>query len=124
MNPQDISCVDARSVVRSTLSEVCSALQPTQARRLLEDALLVVSELTANALLHAGGVTRLTSRVTGGRLILEVSDGSRAIPTNRQPERGEPGGYGWGVIHRLCARVHVEADEGGGKTISAALALP
>ncbi|MGY0021299.1 ATP-binding protein [Streptomyces sp. cg35] len=123
LEAQDISCADARSAVRAVLMEVCPGLPLARAQRLRDDALLVVSELTANALLHAGGVTRFKACLTDDELQLHVSDSSRAEPRRLATVHGRPGGYGWRVVQRLCSRVHVEV-EPDGKTITAALALP
>ncbi|MGW6054117.1 ATP-binding protein [Streptomyces sp. NPDC055189] len=122
MEAGDISCADARSAVREVLTEVCSSLPLPRARRLRDDALLVVSELTANALLHAGGVTRFSARLDSDELELRVSDASAQVPRRQQAVRGRPGGHGWMVIERLCSRLNVEV-EPGGKTITAALSL-
>ncbi|MGW6273923.1 MULTISPECIES: ATP-binding protein [Streptomyces] len=119
---EDISCADARSAVREVLAEVCGGLPMAEAQRLRDDALLVVSELTANALLHAGGVTRFVVRLQGDELELRVSDASSDVPRRQPPARGRPGGHGWMVIQRLCSRLDV-AVEPGGKTITAVLSL-
>ncbi|MFF3645586.1 ATP-binding protein [Streptomyces sp. NPDC002564] len=119
---QDISCADARSAVREVLAEVCCGLPLPQAQRLRDDALLVVSELAANALLHAGGLTRFSVGLEGDGMQVRVSDGSREVPQRLTPARGRPGGHGWMVVQRLCSRVEVEL-EPDGKTITAVLAL-
>ncbi|MFH8487635.1 ATP-binding protein [Streptomyces longisporoflavus] len=119
---KDISCADARSAVREVLVEVCCGLPVPRAQRLRDDALLVVSELTANALLHAGGLTRFSVHLTGDELMLRVSDGSTDVPRRKTAVRGRPSGHGWMVIERLCSRLDVEV-EPTGKTITAALAL-
>ncbi|MFJ2773812.1 ATP-binding protein [Streptomyces sp. NPDC087300] len=118
MDAEDISCADARCAVREVLAEGRREL----AEGLRDDALLVVSELTANALLHAGGVTGFSVRLLGDELHLRVSDGSREVPRRMTVPRGMPGGHGWMVVQRLCTRLHVEA-EPEGKTIAAVLAL-
>ncbi|MER5948638.1 ATP-binding protein [Streptomyces sp. NPDC001904] len=118
-----ISSADARSQLRSVLTEVCGGLPLPQARRLRDDALLVVSELTANALRHAGGVTRFSIRLNSKELQLRVSDASGTSPRALPPEAGRPGCYGWEMAHRLCTRLQVTTDAWG-KTVTAALALP
>ncbi|MYW70096.1 ATP-binding protein [Streptomyces sp. SID8379] len=123
LEAEDVSCADTRSAVRSVLLEACFALPPHEATRLRDDALLVVSELTTNALLHAGGVTRFTACLTGGELQLRVSDRSVEVPRRLPTVPGRPGGYGWMVVQRLASRVSVEVGPEG-KTIVAALALP
>jgi anti-sigma regulatory factor (Ser/Thr protein kinase) len=117
------SCAGARSVVRSVLTEVCRGLPLATARRLREDALIVASELTANALLHGGGVTRFSACLHGDALELRVSDRSRDMPRRAPTEHGRPGGYGWMIIQRLSSRLGVEVVPGG-KTITAMVAVP
>ena len=118
----DLSCADARMVVRSVLMEVCCGLPLERAERLRDDALLVASELVTNALLHAGAVTGFSARLVGDELHLKVSDASREVPHDRTPVPGRQGGYGWKVVRRLCTRVRVDR-EPDGKTVTAVLAL-
>ncbi|MGY0490327.1 ATP-binding protein [Streptomyces sp. WG-D5] len=119
---ENISCADARIMVRSVLMEVCCGLPLARARRLHDDALLVVSELVSNALLHAGAVTGFSARLTGHELHLKVSDAGAGMPRDRKPVPGRQGGYGWQIIQRLCTRVRVDGGPGG-KTVTAVLAL-
>ncbi|MFJ9036970.1 ATP-binding protein [Streptomyces sp. NPDC102406] len=120
---EGVSCAGARSVVRSVLTDACGALPLAAARRLRDDALLVASELTSNALLHGGGVTHFSASLRGDALELRVSDRSSEVPGQKPTVRGRPGGYGWMVVQRLCSRLGIEVGPGG-KTITAALALP
>ncbi|MEV7192092.1 ATP-binding protein [Streptomyces sp. NPDC093510] len=114
------TCSRARAEVRSALEQVCRALQPARARRLREDALLVVSELTANAIRHGGGLTHLGVRVHDGVLLLSVSDRSETVPCRVPAAPARPGGFGWPMIQQLSSSVTVEVNRGG-KTIVAAL---
>ncbi|MFH8609819.1 ATP-binding protein [Streptomyces sp. NPDC018029] len=114
------TCSQARAEVRSVLRPACRAMPPAEARRLQEDALLVVSELTANAIRHGGGLTRLFVRVRDGVLLLGVSDRSEEVPCHVPADPARPGGFGWSMVHRLSASVTVEVRPGG-KTITAAL---
>ncbi|MEV5607341.1 ATP-binding protein [Streptomyces sp. NPDC052225] len=121
--PKGISSADARSQLRSVLAEVCCDPPLPEVRRLRDDALLVVSELIANALRHAGGVTRFSIRLSSDELQLRVSDDSAASPRALDNEPGRPGCYGWSMARRLCSRLQVTTDAWG-KTVTAALALP
>ena len=88
---------------------------------LTEDAVLVVCELVANAVLHAGGASRLTLvSLDDSTVRVEVSDGSRAAPAPRQPNRGRPGGHGLLVVRALC-RSWGTASHPRGKTVWAEL---
>lgn len=70
---------------------------------LTEDAVLVVCELVANAVLHGGGASGLTLvSLDDSTVRVEVSDGSRTTPAPRQPNRGRPGGHGLRVVRALC----------------------
>ncbi|MFJ9344187.1 ATP-binding protein [Streptomyces sp. NPDC101733] len=80
----------------------------------LEDALLLVSEVVANACLHAGGPTSLVLRRSGDRLRIEVTDGSPAAPKPRQrPDPSRPGGHGLLIVERLGRTWGWEAVDGG-----------
>ncbi|MFD8565766.1 ATP-binding protein [Streptomyces sp. NPDC059639] len=122
LETEEISCADARMAVRAALAGTGRTLPEARAKQLGEDALLVVSELVTNALVHAGGVTRLDVRVEGDEFQLRVSDASRNAPVRVRTLKGSPGGYGMVVIQRLCARLDVEIGPEG-KTITAALSL-
>lgn len=73
------------------------------------DALLLVSELVANAALHAGGCQYLAlSR--GDVLRVEVFDASPEPPRPRFGARpGAPGNHGLRIVDRLCERWGTEA---------------
>ncbi|MFK4066424.1 ATP-binding protein [Streptomyces sp. NPDC029674] len=114
------TCSEARAAVRSALRPVCRAMPPAQARRVQGDALLVVSELTANAIRHGGGLTHLDVQVQNGVLLLGVSDRSETVPCHVPADPARPGGFGWSMVHRLSASVTVEVERGG-KTITAAM---
>ncbi|GAA2252027.1 hypothetical protein GCM10010145_19660 [Streptomyces ruber] len=93
----------------------------------LSDALLVVSELTTNAMLHGGGVTDIDVTVVGGDLYLSVSDRSRRPPMALAPadEQGRRrcGGRGWPIVCRLSRDVTVTDLPSGGKRITAVVPL-
>lgn len=70
---------------------------------LTEDATLVVCELVANAMLHAGGATSLDLLLLDDSAVrIEVTDTSRATPTPRLPLHGQPGGHGLMIVRKLC----------------------
>ncbi|WAL99610.1 ATP-binding protein [Streptomyces sp. Je 1-369] len=117
------TCARARAEVDAALLTVSQGLPAEQARRVNEDALLVVSELVANAMRHGGGLSGLTVRVQGGALLIRVSDRSEGVPVQVPSDPARPGGFGWLMVQRLSSSVTVEAEDGG-KTIVAALNLP
>lgn len=68
-----------------------------------DDAMLVVSELVTNALLHSHGTLRLTSVRRGPEISIEVWDGdARSLPMPRDPRSGQPGGRGLRIVESLC----------------------
>ncbi|KOV49326.1 MULTISPECIES: ATP-binding protein [unclassified Streptomyces] len=70
-----------------------------------EDVLLLVSEVVANACLHAGGPHALLLECTDDRLRVEVTDGNPAAPTPRsRPDPARPGGYGLLIVERIARR--------------------
>ncbi|MFI1285644.1 ATP-binding protein [Streptomyces sp. NPDC020858] len=74
-----------------------------QRRQQVEDVLLVVCELVANACVHAGGPTQLVLRSRGERLRVEVADRDARRPEPRRADDpGRPGGYGLLIVEELA----------------------
>ncbi|MFJ9038799.1 ATP-binding protein [Streptomyces sp. NPDC102406] len=121
--PERTTCAQARAEVSWVLMEVCCGLPLPQARRLHDDALLVATELTANAIRHAGGTTAFEAGLQGDSLWMRVSDRSGRVPHRVVSEPSEPGGFGWMVVQRLSSHVAVEVGPCG-KTVTAILDLP
>ncbi|MFA3843687.1 MULTISPECIES: ATP-binding protein [Streptomyces] len=119
---KEMGCHDARTEVRAVVETACR-LRSDQARRFREDALLVTSELTSNAILHGGGLTRFNARIEDGSLLVQVSDRSMTAPHLVRHNPGLPGGFGWMITQRLASHVSVDIQPDG-KTITAVLALP
>lgn len=107
----------------------CSPEAPRQARQFvqqaflhrsqrgaIDDALLVVSELATNAVIHAA--TEFTVRlVPDGELVrIEVADTSPIVPAERRLPGVEPSGRGLGLVSTVSRRWGFESDEDG-KTI-------
>ncbi|GAA1950906.1 ATP-binding protein [Kitasatospora viridis] len=87
-----------------------------------QDIVLLVAELVANAMLHAGGPLELVLDASATRLRIEVSDGSTALPEPRRPHRpGLPGGHGLFIVEQTADRWGAEAHRQG-KTIWAEIA--
>jgi PAS domain S-box-containing protein len=74
--PQPSSVAEARALVGTLLEEAGRA-------ELRDDAVLVVSEVVTNALLHAGTPIEVAARVDADHLRVEVSDGSDHLPVRR-----------------------------------------
>ncbi|MFH8570237.1 ATP-binding protein [Streptomyces sp. NPDC017993] len=112
------SAADARDFVRS----FAALLRPEPPALTTQNLLLLVSELVANALRHAGAVTALHLRADRERIEVFVEDPSPAHPQRRSPDlSGSDGGFGWPMVHTLALDVAVLPGPGGGKTVQAAL---
>ncbi|MCP9986354.1 MULTISPECIES: ATP-binding protein [Streptomyces] len=99
------SAAIARRLTRCVVLRVWS-LGPQAA----EDAVLLVSELVANAVLHTGAreVGLRMYRLRGGRIRVEVRDPSRGLPC-LMPARGtDVGGRGLRVVDELSERWGVD----------------
>nr|WP_245936364.1 ATP-binding protein [Streptomyces cahuitamycinicus] len=118
---------EARRAVERAVAERCRATHTPCDTDGLSDALLVVSELTTNAILHGGGVTDFQVDVDGPGVRLSVSDRSDALPVT--PPRTDPhgrlrhGGHGWPIVCRLARDVRVSDLPAGGKCITAVVPL-
>ncbi len=70
-----------------------------------DDVLLVVSELLANACLHAGGPHELVLHASDRLLRIEVLDGHPGLPVLKSPhDPGRPGGHGLHIVQKLSDR--------------------
>ncbi|MFF7731589.1 MULTISPECIES: ATP-binding protein [unclassified Streptomyces] len=118
---------EARRAVERAVAERCRATHTPCDTDALSDALLVVSELTTNAILHGGGVTDFQVDVDGPRVRVSVSDRSDALPVTvpRTDPHGRlrHGGHGWPIVCRLSRDVRVSDLPAGGKCITAVVAL-
>jgi anti-sigma regulatory factor (Ser/Thr protein kinase) len=114
---------DARRAVRGAVARQAVPC----AAEALNDALLVTSELTTNAILHGGGITGFDVDVDGCAVRVSVSDRSDAVPVAELApdgrDRGRPGGRGWPIVCRLARDVEVAGLPRGGKRITAVVPL-
>ncbi len=79
-----------------------------------DDVLLAVSELLANACLHAGGPRELVLQASSGLLRVEVLDDDPTPPVPRAPhDPGRPGGHGLFIIQKLSDRWGTTPGDGG-----------
>jgi CheY-like chemotaxis protein len=116
--PDDLSSVsEARRFVREHLRD-------WGIKGPLDDALLVVSELAANALTHAHSSYRLRLSTTPAALRIEVDDAGGGAPEPMPLTDTEEHGRGLHLVDALAASWGIEAAESGGKRVWAELALP
>ncbi|MEV7278873.1 ATP-binding protein [Streptomyces sp. NPDC093111] len=109
----------ARRLVRRALGVPGPATLPGPgADPLLDDLLLVVSELVTNAQRHAGGVTGFALDVGPDGATVGVSDASRQAPRCVPGGGLRTGGFGWPIVLRLCREVTVDVRPDG-KTVTA-----
>lgn len=89
-------------------------------QRMLDDALLLVTELVTNSVRHGGAPILLALDCDGANLRVEVRDGNVAFPKPRQASWDDENGRGLSMVMTLAASWGVESvvDEyGKGKTV-------
>jgi anti-sigma regulatory factor (Ser/Thr protein kinase) len=88
-----------------------------------EAVLLVVSELFANAVQHAGGVTGFRLEARPGAVAVAVDDASALPPRPWPLDPRAPGGFGWHLVQELSSDVQVKV-HAAGKTVTATVRWP
>ncbi|MFJ1709321.1 ATP-binding protein [Kitasatospora sp. NPDC088346] len=120
--PRPDALATARHLTRAFLALRTSADGPPAPEAVVEDALLLVTELVSNALRHAPGLCRLRLSLYPYRLIVEVEDSSPVLPKLRPADlTGRGGGVGLNAVHRLAAHVRTVPLTGAGKRVEAEL---
>ncbi|WP_410675454.1 ATP-binding protein [Amycolatopsis sp. cmx-4-68] len=92
----------------------------------LNDVLLVINELVANAYLHGGGPVRarITALTTPCRVVVEVDDPSptHPLPPSSRSGAHDASGYGMSLVQELADTCSVHDNPGSdGKTVWARL---
>jgi len=97
---------DARLDTERFLDDLARVAPPTAPEH-HDDILLVVAELTANAVQYAPGPFEVRLRRTFDGVHVVVHDTSVTPPAPRPFHRDGGGGVGWYLIQSLCSQVSV-----------------
>lgn len=104
--PSEASSVrTARVLVREALGDAGGDL--------LFSLELLVSEVVANALTHAGSEPRIEAQLSPETIRVAVYDTDPALPTHRVPDQDRPGGRGLHLLDRVASRWGAEPTEAG-----------
>lgn len=112
--PSAVSARRARAAVQAVATDAGR-------EDLVDDATLVVSELVANAVLHARTDIVLVADVGPDGLHVEVTDGSSILPHWSPSLASATSGRGLLLVERLCTQWGVVRRAQGGKTVWAHL---
>jgi anti-sigma regulatory factor (Ser/Thr protein kinase) len=91
---------DAPSIARSYLRQFAAGMLPTP----LDDAVLMVSELVTNALVHGRPEITLRLAFEHDRLTVAVGDSGEGRLTCAAPPQNQPSGGGLVVVNALATR--------------------
>lgn len=111
------SVAAARRFVETTMREW--RLEP-----LLDDALMVTSELVTNAITHADSSCRIRLSVSATTLRIDVLDGGSGTPEPRPASETEEHGRGLHMVDAVASAWGLEEVPGRGKLVWAELARP
>lgn len=116
--PQDLGSVrTARRFVRATLTD-------WDLLAVLDDALLVVSELAANAIAHASSDYRVRLAASPASLRIEVRDGGHGTPEPQPQSLTNERGRGLLMVAAISSSWGIERSDGRRKLVWAELSRP
>ena len=108
--PLDSASVpQARSFLRESMGKVTAAWDPD----VVDDAMLLMSEIVTNALLHAGTAIEVSVHCTDDRLRVEVVDGSSTHPILREHPTLAGTGRGLWLLDELATRWGIDPEATG-----------
>ncbi|MEZ5179596.1 MAG: ATP-binding protein [Acidimicrobiales bacterium] len=86
---------------------------------LVDDVLLMVSELVTNVLRHTESAPEVQVEVAARRIRVEVADDDPTLPVERPADADPdlPGGWGLPVVHLLADEWGADPSPSGGKTV-------
>ncbi|WP_418955535.1 ATP-binding protein [Streptomyces tritici] len=94
-------------------------------RAVVEDVLLLVTEVVTNAHTHGGAPDELLLQRAGDRLWVQVSDTSPVAPRPHGRHRaGHPSGHGLYLLERLAEAWGSVPRAGGGKVVWFEMSVP
>ena len=105
---------EAPAVAREFLREASCTEHHNE---VLEDAVLLVSELVTNSILHGGPPVVVAVDCDGESLRVRVRDGSSELPTARAAKRVDEGGRGLAIVANLSDDWGVEQHEDDSKHV-------
>jgi len=79
----------------------------------LDDAVLIVSELATNAVVHAGSDFMVGLSRDGDGVRIAVTDSSRDLPVRRHPGWMASGGWGLRMVDAIACRCGHDLVDGG-----------
>ena len=90
---------------------------------MVEDIQLVASELATNAMVHARTPFAVTLSELDGLVLLDIRDGSTAVPARTAPQVMDLGGRGLMIVELLSHEWGVSTDGAGSKSVWASFAI-
>lgn len=116
--PQELTSVRlARRFVAEKLTE-------WKLEQIMDDALLVTSELSANAITHAHSTCRIRLSLSPARLRIDVIDTGAGTPEPQPPSATEEHGRGLHLVDAMSSAWGLEDVPGDGKVVWAEFACP
>jgi DNA-binding NarL/FixJ family response regulator len=110
--------------VRLARRFVAETLRTWKLDQLLDDALLVTSELTANAITHAASACRLRVSLNRAALRIDVIDSGAGTPEPQPPSSTEEHGRGLHLVAAMTSAWGLDVVPGDGKVVWAEFARP
>jgi PAS domain S-box-containing protein len=106
--PEPASASAARRFVADAIG-----WSPLACTAVADTAVLLVSEVVTNAVLHAGTAIKVTVRVEQASVRVEVRDGSVALPSRRHYDEGAATGRGLELVDLLATTWGTEQESNG-----------
>lgn len=115
-----LSARRARERVRDFL--LSDTARPLVDPLVVDDVVLVVSELVTNVILHTDGPPAVSVRLQDHVVRVEVADQGVDVPVAPVRRRASAGGHGLRIVESVASQWGVERGQTGGKTVWAVCA--